>query len=196
MEANEKIAWNRKYLEAPEKWLEPDQFLLSAYREFLRDIAPGEALDLAGGAGRNAIWLAQKGWQVRIIDISDVGLGFAREKASKLVQHSGCLETEIADLNAISDLGSKRYDLIVVFFFLRRELFPALIRALKPGGFLIYKTYTLDRMKVPGGSGDPRYLLGPNELLRAFTPLRILHYHETLESKAAAELVAQRLGHG
>jgi len=196
MESDEKTAWNRKYSESPEKWFEPDQLLLRAYDEFMRDIKPGVALDLAGGAGRNAIWLAQKGWQVRVIDISDVGLGFAREKASKLARASGAIQTEIADLNAISDLGSKRYDLIVVFFFLRRELFPALIRALKPGGFLIYKTYTLDRMKVPGGSGDPRYLLGPNELLRAFTPLRILHYHETLESKAAAELVAQRLGHG
>jgi tellurite methyltransferase len=196
MEANEKKAWNRKYLDAPEKWLEPDQFLLRAYDEFLRDMKPGEALDLAGGAGRNAIWLAQKGWQVRLIDISDVGLGFAREKATKLGQHAGRVEIEIADLNTISDLGSECYNLIAVFFFLRRALFPALIRALKPGGFLIYKTYTLDRMKVPGGPGDPRYLLGPNELLKGFAALRILHYHETLEGKAAAELVAQRANHG
>ena len=192
MEANEKTAWNRKYADAPEKWLEPDQFLLRAYDEFLRDIEPGAALDLAGGAGRNAIWLAQKGWRVHLMDISDVGLGFAREKAARLGHHAGCVETEIADLNAISDLGSERYELIVVFFFLRRSFFPALIRALKPGGFLIYKTYTLDRMKVPGGPADPRYLLGPNELLKGFSSLRILHYHETLEGKAAAELVAQR----
>ena len=196
MEPNEKTAWNRKYAEAPEKWLEPDQFLLRAYDEFLRDMKPGEALDLAGGAGRNAIWLAQKGWRVRLMDISDVGLGFAHEKAGKLERSAGRVETEIADLNAVSDLDSERYHLIVVFFFLRRELFPALIRALKPGGFLIYKTYTLDRMKVPGGPGDPRYLLGPNELLRAFASLRILHYHEAREGKAAAELVAQRVSHG
>ncbi len=196
MEATEKTAWNRKYLESPEKWLDPDQFLLRSYDEFLRDIEPGSALDLAGGAGRNAIWLAQKGWRVRLMDISDVGLGCAREKAGKLELPADRVETQIADLNAVSDLGSERYNLVMVFFFLRRELFPALIRALKPGGFLIYKTYTLDRMKVPGGPGDPRYLLGPNELLGAFAPLRILHYHETLEGKAAAELVAQRASHG
>ena len=196
MEANEKTAWNRKYADAPEKWLEPDQFLLQVYEEFLRDTTPGLALDLAGGAGRNAVWLAQKGWQVKVLDISDVGLSFAREKAGKLVPSSGCVETEIADLNSISDLGSERYSLIVVFFFLRRSLFPALIRALKPGGILIYKTYTLDRMKVPGGPADPRYLLRPNELLKGFASLRILHYHETLKGKASAELVAQRDGHG
>src|SRR5258708_27010178 len=114
MEANEKIAWNRKYLEAPEKWLEPDQFLLSAYREFLRDIAPGEALDLAGGAVRNAIWLAHKGWQVRLIDISDVSLLFVRENSRKLVQHSVFLETDIADLHAISVPVSERYALIML----------------------------------------------------------------------------------
>ncbi len=196
MEATEKTAWNRKYLESPEKWLEPDQFLLRSYDEFLRDIEPGSALDLAGGAGRNAIWLAQKGWRVRLMDISDVGLGFAREKAGKLELPADRVETQIADLNAVSDLGSERYNLVMVFFFLRRELFPALIRALKPGGFLIYKTYTLDRIKVPGGPADPRYLLGPNELLTGFAQLRILHYHETLEGKAAAELVAQRASHG
>jgi hypothetical protein len=80
----------------------------------------------------------------------------------------------------------------MVFYFLRRELFPAIAAALKPGGWLIYRTYTIDRMKVPGGPDDPRYLLQANELLRAFPDLRVMHYHETITGKAAAELVARK----
>jgi hypothetical protein len=47
-------------------------------------------------------------------------------------------------------------------------------------------------MKVPGGPGDPRYLLQPNELLHAFPGLRVLHYHEMVTGKAAAELVGRK----
>src|SRR5260370_7734355 len=97
MESDEKTAWNRKYSESPEKWFEPDQLLLRAYDEFMRDIKPGVALDLAGGAGRNAIWLAQKGWQVRGIDISDFGLGFPREKPTNLPLPSAPTQPELSN---------------------------------------------------------------------------------------------------
>jgi len=202
-ESDEQLRWNQRYTESPSSWLEPDTFLIDSYREFLADVRPGTALDLAGGAGRNAVWLAERGWQVKLIDISEVGLKLAREKfyASTTVSstqpnavsiHKGSIESEIADLNAVNDLGTELYDLIVAFYFLRRELFPAISRALKPGGTLIYRTYTVDRMKLPGGPGDPKYLLQPNELLRAFSHMRVLHYHEMVQGKAAAELVARK----
>ena len=194
MESEEKNRWDTRYTESPESWNEPDNFLQRAYEEFLLTVQPGRALDLAGGAGRNSIYLLHHGWQVKLMDISEVGLALARRKALDVSSrssaqpraaalHSNPLETELVDLN---------YDLVVVFYFLRRELFPALVRALKPGGFLIYRTYTIDRMKVPGGPDDPRYLLQPNELLRAFSALRVLHYRETTEGKAAAELVGRK----
>ena len=103
------------------------------------------------------------------------------------------LNTEALDLNVTGDLGRDKYDLIVVFYFLRRELFPALVAALKSGGMLIYRTYTIDRMNVPGGPTDPAYLLQPGELREAFTEfLDILFYNETKTGKAAAELVARK----
>lgn len=203
MESEEKNRWDTRYTESPESWNEPDDFLKRAYAEFLTTVPPGRALDLAGGAGRNSIYLLHHGWQVKLMDISEVGLALARRKALDVSSrssaqpraaalHSNPLETELVDLNTISDLGMNQYDLVVVFYFLRRELFPALVRALKAGGFLIYRTYTIDRMKVPGGPDDPRYLLQPNELLRAFSALRVLHYRETTEGKAAAELVGRK----
>ncbi len=188
-ESEEKTRWDLRYSEHPESWTEPDEFLQQSWDEYLTSVPAGVALDLAGGAGRNAAFLLQREWQVTLIDISKVGISLAKEKAREVTER---LTPEIADLNAVTDLGVNRYDLITVFFFLRRELFPALIRALKPGGFLIYKTYTIDRANVAGGPGDAKYLLQPNELLREFSALRILHYHESLAGKAAASLVARK----
>jgi tellurite methyltransferase len=201
MEPEEKMKWDARYKERPEAWLEPDEFLVRAYDQFLQSQPAGLALDLAGGAGRNSTYLLERGWNVTLMDISQVGLGLAREKASSLENRMaqppsavalGSLHTEHADLNAISDLGTDRYDLIVIFYFLRRELFPALISALKPGGILIYRTYTIDRMNVAGGPGDPAYLLQPDELRQAFNSLDVLYYNETKTGKAAAELVARK----
>ena len=193
MERDEKTFWNQKYTDAPEKWLEPDPFLETAYNEFLSCRTPGAALDVAGGAGRHALWLAERGWRVKLADISDVGLRLAQQKAfSGSAERNVSVTTENVDLTSISDLGKEEYDLIVVFYFLRRELFPALISALKPNGFLVYRTYTIEQQKLGRGPGDPQFLLHPNELLQAFTSLRIWHYRETIADKATAELVAQK----
>jgi SAM-dependent methyltransferase len=190
-ESEEKTRWDLRYSEHPESWTKPDEFLQQSWDEYLASIPAGTALDLAGGAGRNAAFLLQRGWQVTLIDISKVGISLAKEKAREM-SATERLTAEIADLNAVADLGINHYDLITVFFFLRRELFPVLIRALKPGGFLIYKTYTIDRANVAGGPGDVKYLLQPNELLHEFSALRILHYHESLAGKASASLVARK----
>jgi tellurite methyltransferase len=183
--------WNQRYSDSPSSWIEPDTFLINAYNEFLAGTAPGAALDVAGGAGRNAVWLAERGWRVKLIDISDVALKMAQDKFKSAEAH-GNLKTEVVDLNSLQDLGTAQYDLITIFYFLRRELFPAIARVLKPGGMLIYRTYTIDRIKVPGGPSDPQYLLQPNELLHAFAGMRVLHYHEMVEGKAAAELVGRK----
>src|SRR5438094_936275 len=119
---DEKTLWNQKYAQASHTSLQPDPFLLSAYSEFLDDTKPGSALDVAGGVGRHALWLAE----------------------------------------------------------------------LRPAGFLIYKTYTTESKRLGRGPSHPMYLLQPNELLRAFQSLRILHYHETTTEKGIAELVAQK----
>jgi SAM-dependent methyltransferase len=192
MESEEKTRWDTKYRESPHSWTEPDDFLKRANEEFLSDVSPGCALDLAGGAGRNSSFLVERGWRVRLLDISDVGLELAKGKMTTPPHFPGKLETERIDLNTVTNLGRTQFDLIMVFYFLRRELFPAIAAALKPGGWLIYRTYTIDRMKVPGGPDDPRYLLQANELLRAFPDLRVMHYHETITGKAAAELVARK----
>jgi len=65
-------------------------------------------------------------------------------------------------------LGREQYDLVLVFFYLQRELFSALTSALKPGGMLLYKTYTTHQQRFGGGPSNPMFLLKANELLHAF----------------------------
>jgi tellurite methyltransferase len=188
---DEKAHWDTRYREKPGSWTEPDELLVTACERFLGAAPPGLALDLAGGAGRNALFLLRRGWQVKLFDISEVGLSLAREKAAA-EGLSSSLITELVDLNTVVELGTGQYDLITVFFFLRRELFPALAAALKPGGVLIYKTYTTARWDFGSGPSDRRYLLEPNELREAFSSLQVLHYLETTDAKGAAQLVARK----
>jgi SAM-dependent methyltransferase len=199
MQPDEKNLWNKKYSEGSHNLLEPEPLLVKAYSEFLFGGTPGCALDVAGGAGRHALWLAQRGWQVKLVDVSEAGVALARENAARILGSPApdfapgrpLLETEVMDIRSAPSLGHQQYDLVLVFFYLRRELFPSLISALKPGGFLIYQTYTAGQRRFGGGPANPEHLLRPQELLQAFQALRILYYHETTQGRATAELVAQ-----
>lgn len=185
----ERARWNRKYAEGSHTSLEPDRFLLEAYREFVVPLfpAPGTALDVAGGVGRHALWLARRGWGVTMVDISEVSTAQASENAAA----SGIrFRVETADLLAY-DFGRERHDLLLVFFYLQRELFSRMTAALKPGGLIVYKTYTREHENFARfGLEHPMFFLEPNELLHAFSGLRVLHYRETLREKGVAELVA------
>ena len=191
MAVDERALWNRKYSEGSHSSLEPDPLLLDAYEEFLAQKAPGIALDVPGGVGRHAIWLARRGWRIKLLDISEVGVDLAMRNAGRGLGSAAesLITAEVQDLNSARDLGRQEYDLVLVFYYLQREFFPVLISALKPGGILIYKTYTTEQRRFSGGPSHPMFLLAPNELLRAFQALRILHYHETVEAKGVAELV-------
>ncbi|HLW53221.1 MAG TPA: class I SAM-dependent methyltransferase [Candidatus Angelobacter sp.] len=195
MQPDDKSVWNRKYAEAPEKWLEPDPFLVYAWEHFLKPATPGMALDVAGGAGRHAIWLADRGWQVKVLDVSDVGLQLARHNAVKVLGEERAgkfIDAETVDLNTVTDLGRQLYDLVLVFRYLNRELFPALSSALKPGGTLIYSTYTTAQLKFGKGPTEPQFLLQPGELRQAFSALRVLHHAETAKDRGVAELIASK----
>lgn len=192
MPKDERAAWNLRYREGSHANTRPDPFLVSAYRDFIAPLfsEPGQALDVAGGLGRNALWLCRRGWQTTIVDISEV----AAEKTMARARR-GRLNVNfvVADLNQHA-LQPDSADLFLVFFYLERKLFPALRRALRPGGLLLYKTYTKEHRKFGKGPSHPMYFLEPNELLHAFEDLDILFYRETVQEKGVAELVARRPG--
>src|SRR5690242_11135179 len=106
MAVNEKTIWDKKYSEGSHSSLDPDPFLVSAYEEFLFGTPPGLALDVAGGVGRHAIWLAQRGWRVKLLDISEVGIRQAEENAKRAGMASS-ISADICDLNTMHELGWK-----------------------------------------------------------------------------------------
>lgn len=200
MTKSEREAWNRRYSQGSHTSTRPDPFLVQAFKESIEPEFPsgGAALDVAGGIGRHAIWLARRNWKVTLVDISEVGLDLAKRRAGRLAPK---MEFVAADLQqplskhrrgVDNPVRRSACDLVIVFFYLERGLFPRLMRALKPGGFLIYKTYTVDQVKFPGGPSHPLHLLKHNELLRAFSSLRVLQYRETTHDRGVAELLAQK----
>lgn len=150
----------------------------------------GQALDIAVGEGRNAVYLAKRGFQVEGVDISQVGL----KKAKKLAAENGVkIKTTNADLNKYR-IKPDKYSVILNFYYLQRSLFPQIKAGLKKGGVVVFETHTIDHLKNPGASGwEKEYLLQPGELKKAFSDLEILHYSETNDGKnAVASLVARK----
>jgi tellurite methyltransferase len=188
----ERERWNQKYRENPGAWLEPDPFLAWAFSVYIQPLFPrgGSALDLAGGAGRHAIWLAKQGWDVTLIDLSETGVELARQNAGPLVSHIHLVIDDLTRFRA----SQTQFDVVMGFFYLEREIFPEIVKAVRPGGVLLYKTYTTDQLKLPGGPKDVSHLLAPGGLLRLVSGMRVLHYCEKVAKKATAEIVAKKEG--
>jgi tellurite methyltransferase len=186
--------WNRKYKESPGSWMVPDPFLPNAFSEYVLPAFPdgGRALDLAGGAGRHAIWLAKQGWKVTLIDISEKGIELARQNAGPLASHIHFVVDDLTQFKASQTHLARGFDLAMVFFYLERSISSEIVSALRPGGLLVYKTHTSAQANLAGGPKNANYLLDPGELLRLTSGLRVLHYREKIEEKATAELVARR----
>jgi len=196
MATDERAVWNARYAEKSHASLAPDPFLVDAFDNYVTPLLgnhPGRiALDVAGGVGRHAIWLAKRGWKATLLDISDEAIAIADRNAGDAGVKLDLRTQRAAAFFAKA--GAEKWDLIVVFFFLERELFPALVQQLKLGGLLVYKTYTLEQPKLRPGKGPthPMHLLKPNELLRAYADLEILFYRETVKDSAVAELLARK----
>lgn len=158
-----------------------------------RDLLPpgGTALDVACGRGRHALWLARAGFQVHAVDRDHDALAFVRQAAADAGVE---VVTEAVDLESSPppELGEARYDLIVVINYLHRALFPVLIRALKPGGVLVYETFTTFQA-ARGKPTNPAYLLQPGELAASVAPLHVLGAREgEFDGRFIASIVARR----
>ncbi len=194
----EQERWNQRYRDGDFKFREPDAFVIQAHTDFLLPLlAPAaEGLDLAGGAGSHAVWLARQGWQMTLADWSEAALEIARERAAALPGECRLQieQGEALDLAARFTHEGRSFGFVLVSFFLDRAVLPLLPKLLIPGGLLLYRTYTRDneRLGNPRGPRNPDYLLRSQELLQIFRAMKILHYHETVTTKGVAELIAQR----
>ena len=169
---------------------EPNPFL----KKHFHLLPKGKVLDLAAGEGRNAVFLAQHGFDVDSVDISEKGLGKARRFANEMGVKINSL---MADLDTYK-IEKERYDLIDNFYFLKRSLIPRIKKGLKKGGRIIFETYILEHRNISSeGPKDRKYYLKPNELLQLFKDFQVLFYREGIfkeggRRKAVASLIAEK----
>ncbi len=150
---------------------------------------PGQvALDLACGRGRHVLALARAGYRTTGIDMQLDALRSAQAAARR----SGLQVSLVcADLTALS-LPPRCADLIVVTRYLDRPWFSGLERALRPGGVLLYETFTEQQLRHGRGPRSADHLLKPGELRQLATGLEILFDEEVTEPEAVARLAARR----
>lgn len=194
-------SWNQRYLAGEFGFRETDPFVMEAQTNYLQPllrensaITSSTGLDLAGGAGHHAIWLAQQGWSMTLADWSAPALEIAREKAAA---NQLTLDIQMGSaLDVISEYSAsgRHFGFVLVSFFLDRAVLPWLPKILVPGGLLLYRTYTEDneRLGNPRGPRDPQHLLRSQELLEIYRGMKILHYNETVAQKGVAELIAHQ----
>lgn len=168
MAHEDKIKWEKKYLETPS--LLKDRQASEKLRKIT--LPKGKkALEVACGTGRNSIYLAENGFDVDAIDISEVALEFLNQKHIKNIFTKQIdLETYIPEKNS--------YDLIVMTNYLDRKLITHLASALKKDGILFIETYMNDP-KNDKKPSKPEYLLDNNELKTFFDEnYEIIDYKE------------------
>ena len=161
MAKTDRERWDRRYAN-------PNKYLHAAPHRLLRQYAArGEglhALELACGLGHNALWLASQGYTVDALDISLAALRKARaEQVRRGVQNVHFI---VADLDHFP-LPRTAYDLVVVFRFLDRRLFPAIRQHTRPGGLVIYETFNLRQLERRP-TFRTEHLLEDGELPRLF----------------------------
>jgi tellurite methyltransferase len=191
MALEDRARWDEKHA-AEHATQKPSSFLKEIFKADSWPLPKGRALDIATGKGRNAIFLAEHGFQVVGVDISPVALEMARRAAQ---EKSVAVEWQEADLESV-DLPEGDYDLVVNSRYLQRSLVPQIKKTLKPGGWVIFETYLTDQPSA-GHLIKPDYLLLHNELLDFFREFRVLYYREgkflqSGESEFRARLLAQK----
>jgi SAM-dependent methyltransferase len=144
--------WNRRYAGSELLWTaKPNRFLVAE----TTSLAPARALDLACGEGRNAVWLAEQGWQVTGVDFSDVALAKARELAEARGVRAEWTQADLLDYRP----AEQAYDLVLLFYLQlpaaeRRRVVRTAAGALAPGGTLLVVAH--DSSNLEHGHGGPR----------------------------------------
>jgi len=173
--------WDEHYSVAANLDFDPAPLLV----EVADMLPPGQALDLACGPGRHALYLARLGWQVTAVDSSPAAIGMLIERAGGLAIHA-----QVADLAQHQFLiAPAAYDLICDFFYLQPDLFPSIRDGIRPGGMFAGAIHLFDEHRASA------FAMRPGELRGEFHGWKILFYSESPEpnrSRRAARIIARR----
>jgi len=183
--------WDERYRSGAGADDEPHPLVM----EFASNLVPGRAFDVACGAGRHAIWLAERGWRVTAVDSSRVAIEILRRRAN---EKGLAIDSRIADLERHEFIiEPEAYDLIVNCRYLQRDLFPAIRASVRVGGVVIAVIAMMDDNPEVKPM-NPAFLLNPGELRAEFEGWELLRDFEGKPAgeesrRATAELVARRL---
>jgi tellurite methyltransferase len=168
----DKERWNKRHVEKPmRKNIEP------IIEKYIDEVNVGNALDIACGIGRNTHFLAEKGFLVDAVDLSDYALSQVKNMAT-----INKIEVDLDTYN----LEVNKYDLIVNINYLNRRLFPQIKEALTSGGVVIFETFIVAHGDF-AQPANPEFLLRTNELLHAFIGLDIVYYEEKMDINLRGE---------
>ena len=176
--------WNARYAQKELVWTAEPNRLFAAE---VGNLQPGRALDVACGEGRNAVWLAERGWQVTAVDFSDVALA----KAAELAAARG-VEVEWVLDDVVAYEPEPVFDLVAVLYLQLPgdELAPALRRAaaaLAPGGTLVVLGHdSANLVDGHGGPKDAAVLFTPDDVVSAIGDL-VVERAETVERTVALD---------
>lgn len=156
--------WDDRYAASEAVWsITPNTWVAQVVEHDLAAVPVGTALDLAAGEGRNALWLAERGWQATAVDFSAVALDRARTWAvERLGQAAGRLTTVVADL--LQYRPDAAFDLVLVIYLQlpadqRGTVLRTAAAAVAPGGYLFVVAHDSDNLAHGfGGPQDPAVL--------------------------------------
>jgi SAM-dependent methyltransferase len=175
-------AWDRRYADTELVWSEtPNQFVA----EQLADLSPGRAVDLAAGEGRNAIWLARRGWEVTAVDFSQVALDKGRRLAGDTPVDWQCADATTWHAPASYDLALIAY--LQLPAEQRRDAVRGAFGALREGGTLLLVAHdSTNLLEGSGGPQDPAVLMSADDVLadlggEAFEVIRAERVARTVE---------------
>jgi len=181
--------WNERYAGKELIWSAGPNAL---FAEAAAQLHSGAALDVACGEGRNALWLAEQGWQVTAMDFSSVAI----DKARKIAGHRGLqVHWQLADITSCS-LPAEGFDLAAIIYLhtdpaSRQIRLPKVLDAVKPGGTFIYIGHDPQNISHGvGGPQDPRFLPSTGEITALMTQF------EVIAAEMRQRPVASDPGHG
>ena len=181
--------WNKRYADKEFVWtVDPNRFLVAE----AGGLASGRALDLGCGEGRNAVWLAEQGWQVTAVDFSEVGLDKARRLASARGVRITWVLADVTTYHPKADA----YDLVLMCYLQlpnrqRRAVLAHAKHALAPQGTLLYIGHDLSNLAHGwGGPQDPAVLCSPQDVVAELADLRIV------KAEVRSRPVAREPAHG
>ena len=154
---------------------------------------PGPVLDLACGQGRNGLFLARQGFDLHFIDRDADALANIRQQLANEQLRGQCQAIDLEQPVPYA-LPEQTYSVILVFRYLHRPLLNHIANALKPGGILIYETFTRAQAEI-GRPRNPDFLLEPGELTASFQGWEVIEQFEGMREsprQAIAQLVTRK----